>query len=448
MIANAALVRAVPPQMARRDDLYYGWSNRIAKASLIAAGFSLWTNRGIDVGIQQLSFCQTFSVAAFLASLQQVTVRRGLLPAKTRFMFSLILWPSLAMILVITISMLEAESVFDAVRFYGRWVYGIMFAFALSVACRRDDGFIRLIIMAFLLGGAMTAIVCASGYFVPSIASIVFQDIWSKRALGFLSHPNQLAMLYVGAITLSFWPALCSLPVRAGIMLLLLAGLLMTGSKFNMALAILLVPLLLFWLPAGEGRLAQAGTNIALGVPLVGVIIIGAAYILQQTNGLYYSRLSNFLNDPTDAETTTSRLELYESAWNCMLQKPFFGIGAGNAKECLPFVHAHNVFVNYLLETGLVGLTTLTCFFFFVIGNCVIVIRRSKRLPRKLMRANNEFRMSMLLSSCVISYILSNCSSDSMGPATMPTFWLYIGLTLALGSIVQLRMRVARVVTL
>jgi O-antigen ligase len=439
MATAGTLSQRRPERRLPHDISYHGQLNNIAKISLIFSAFFLWTNRGFDIGIQQLSFCQAFSVVSFLATLPQFINNKYIIPKTSKTFLAAVMWPSVAIILVITMSMYNASSVFDSARFYGRWVYGLLFIFSICIACRRDDGFYKIIILSFLAGGALTAILCGFGYVNQSVAKIVFQDQWSKRAMGFLSHPNQLAMLYAGAVVLAFWPKLCTLPLRAGIILLLLAGLLMTGSKFNMGLAIFLAPALLFWLPAREGRIAHASASILLGIPLVTAVIAAGVYFLQQNNTLYYNRLLKFANDPGSADTTTSRFDLYSSAWNCTMDSPLFGIGAGNARECLPLVHAHNVFVNYMLETGFVGLFLIICFFFSVIKNCMSLGKHAKRLPGTSSGNNESYRASALLLMCVIGYILSNCSSDSMGPATMPTLWLYVGLTLVQHSVVEVR---------
>lgn len=436
LLPRTHLMRAIP-----RDISYHGHLNLIAKISLILSAFFLWTNRGVDIGIQQLSFCQAFSVTSFLCTFPQFIKNKYIIPGRTKSSLIAVTWPSAAIILVITMSMYNAVSVFEVARFYGRWVYGLMFIFALCTACRKDDEFYKFVILSFLAGGALTAILCGLGYLNPSIAKIVFQDIWSKRALGLLSHPNQLAMLYAGAVALAFWPRLCRPLLRASIILLLLSGLLMTGSKFNMGLTILLAPALLFWLPAREGRMAHASASILLGLPLVIATVAAGAYFLQQNNTIYYNRLLAFVNDPGAADTTTSRFDLYSTAWNCTMDSPFVGIGAANARECLPLVHAHNVFVNYMLETGFIGLFFIICFFSAAIRNCATLGRMSKQLPGTSSGNNVEYRASALLLICVAGYILSNCSSDSMGPATMPTFWLYIGLTLTQISTVELRKR-------
>jgi O-antigen ligase len=419
-------------------------SGRIATYALLFGAFTLWTSYGIDVGFQLLTPAQGTAVVAFLAALHQLSMFPRLVPRETRSLVSPLLLTSGAMLLVVTASMVNAEEPVDTIRFYGRWVYGLMFLLAAIVICRGSSRTTKKLIMAFLLGGAATAVVCAVGYVFPAVGAFVLQDVWNKRAMGFLTHPNQLAMLYTGAVMLSFWPGLAPLRVRVPITLLLLLGLLLTGSKFNMGLTALLVPMLLFWLPAREGRMAQASASVFFGVPMVALAVVAGAYLIRANNQNYYERLATFVDDPTGASTTTSRFDLWSSSLQCTLESPLFGIGAGNADECLPFVHAHNVFINYMLETGFVGLVVLCAFFGVCIWIIVSASERARRLPGTYLGKNDGYRAAALLMIAIIAFILSNCSSDSMGPATMPTLWFYLALSLTLNSNVALRLRTPR----
>ena len=215
------------------------------------------------------------------------------------------------------------------------------------------------------------------------------------------------------------------------------AGLLFTGSKLNLALAIVIVPTILFWLPAREGRVARASKGLIAGALAIFIGLLAGIYYLQTFNSYYYEQLTSFISDPNDSDSTTSRLTMWEDAVDCGLTNPLFGIGGGNAGVCVPYSHAHNVFLNYFLEIGLTGFVGIIVFFWTCVYILTLAGRACDRQIRRSADVVLSYRAIGLLILAELAFIVSNSSSDSLSTATMPTFWMFVALSVALQNVIR-----------
>lgn len=86
----------------------------------------------------------------------------------------------------------------------------------------------------------------------------------------------------------------------------------------------------------------------------------------------------------TFLESAAQRLQLFSAAWNMFVHSPIFGVGLGNFIPSLPssilLQPVHNIFVLWIVETGLIGVGIMT-FFILSVG---------KRLFVKWQRANER----------------------------------------------------------
>lgn len=412
-------------------------SSWVGFVSIVVATFAVWFTWGIGPEFFKVSATQIFIAIAFSACVFQWMVFGDAIPRATRTALHPIVWVSTAMILVGMASMVVAPDPVLTIRFLSRWVFGILYLVSFVQFVTLDAERLRKVIRAFLYGGVATVPALVIGYFYQPLGELVFWDLWSYRSNGFFEHPNQLAMVSLVALVLAQLPGLLNRKLWLVVMAALIFVLVTAGSKTNIALAILIIPVVFFWLPAREGRAVEA-----LGGAIAGLIaaVAGLAAIvfgLKTYNNYFYRKLQEFITNPDRADSTQSRGGMWQDSINCMLEKPVFGIGGGNANACINYTHAHNVFINYLLETGILGLLLIVAFFLLVIYS---TIRVSKKLAFGIHASayNRQlFRSAGLVLVAMILFIISNSSSDSLGGSTMPVLWMLVGVGLAMSTIIE-----------
>lgn len=190
------------------------------------------------------------------------------------------------------------------------------------------------------------------------LAFLLPNDVGTHRPLGLTPQPN-----FLGASILMNSALLLLFPTRWQIFGLGLAlfGIAITGSRtaflgwILMSFTYMSVYIRHYWPIA-----------IALVLSFAGIFILGANPILGRLSTVFDSAES----------TTQARLQIWHVAWEGIKQYGWHGIGIGqfgqyyvehrppNALE--PFAHAHNLFLQLWIETGIAGMLTFLGFWFYV----------------------------------------------------------------------------------
>ena len=134
--------------------------------------------------------------------------------------------------------------------------------------------------------------------------------------------------------------------------------------------------------------------------------------------------------------STSSRFPLYEAALRAIAQSPVTGIGLGTAAPQKfiaqyglyagghPYVHAHNLFLEVWLETGLVGLLAF-------LGAVLEAIRRAARQVRG--SKNSAARTITAASAAALcGYLVTGLADYPWSyPRVMTVFWFVFAMTIA-----------------
>lgn len=257
---------------------------------------------------------------------------------------------------------------FGAVR-TGEMLVGIGFAIAVALQATRDD--LHRLAHGFMV---LVALSVAYGVAVPS-APLSNQQV--GRFTWFAIHPT-IAGVYVGVGTLLAYVYLRHAAPRPGprwprpVYLLLLAvqayGLLATQTRGAVlgALAALLV--------ASWSSLRGAGRRVEF---VLAVVTLGALAVLLGADVIagYFARGES----TAQLATLNSRTDLWSYALQAVERKPVFGWGVGASQGIfqaqIGLGGGHNMFVNVLVDLGLVGLLVWTA----LVGATVLRIARLSR---------------------------------------------------------------------
>jgi len=124
----------------------------------------------------------------------------------------------------------------------------------------------------------------------------------------------------------------------------------------------------------------------------------------------------------------TGRIGIWEEAVRLYKERPIFGQGLGgyeryNKLGNASIIHAHNVYLELLSDTGIVGLLS----FLYLIG---VFLIRSFHDIIKLRSKNSKLILAGLVSSCVSSFIGGLVATNMIvGVAFSSMFWIIITLS-------------------
>ncbi|MEY2565578.1 MAG: O-antigen ligase [Actinomycetota bacterium] len=209
--------------------------------------------------------------------------------------------------------------------------------------------------IAFLVGGAANAFVAV----LQGIVGLEVYDIWfyDGRATGLLGNPVFLGALCAAAM--AFVPRVLAARLDAGVALafLLAAGTQVSGTRSALVVLVVVVA----W---GAVRL---GTR--RGLLLVAAVVGGIAF-----GSVVHVQGSTAVNRIQSPEGIANRVENWREAGLAVMERPVVGWGPGRFRAAATphrtpklaligpdrlYDDAHNVFVEYAVTTGLVGLALL-----------------------------------------------------------------------------------------
>ena len=134
------------------------------------------------------------------------------------------------------------------------------------------------------------------------------------------------------------------------------------------------------------GDSKQKGKRILILVLIGFVLLIILYYLIYKVNIGVFIKLRNMFSLMNDDEDVMSgRNVLSGIAWETFLQNPLFGIG-WEKYPSMPVsrgMHTHNIYLELLCETGIVGFTVFAAFFGYALYTAFRNCRRAKSQEEK-----------------------------------------------------------------
>lgn len=210
----------------------------------------------------------------------------------------------------------------------------------------------------------------------------------------------------------------------------------MIGSRPGMIFTIAVMVAHMWWDTLSITKREHRGVSARLGAILAPFLAIGL---------IAWGVMDGWLHDETvaagvggsDQLTNVQRIQAYMSAW---MENPVFGSGLGsaeivrdrvttlaNAKAMLAPGQTHNVFVTWLVETGLAGLSILVVALTAMHGR-IIAALRSHRTPRTFLR------LAVIASLLMLLHGVTDSSLDLPSAVWLYAFLLGAACGVATGS--------------
>ncbi len=204
------------------------------------------------------------------------------------------------------------------------------------------------------------------------------------RVQSYFDNPNTFGEFLVMLLPLTLALAVCSNRKRgkvaaAGIFAVGVAALLMTYSRAGWVGFALSVGLMVLYL------------RPALIPPLIALCVVAIPFLPSAV----WTRILTITN--FNDTTTSSRFPLYEAALNLIWRAPLDGAGLGSdvVRQYIrdfrlyhgsaPFVHAHNLYLQVAIETGLVGAAAFLASIFATVKRGFRTVRGASDGPAKVM---------------------------------------------------------------
>jgi len=249
----------------------------------------------------------------------------------------------------------------------------------------RSDSELKIMTLYCVAGLVAGGIACIYQYLT---GSFVISTIYEKRAASLRADPNDTAMLFVaGFPVIYYWfSAMRSIIGKVACVIgvgLLLAGVILTGSRGGFVALLLIMVMVFLYRPS-------------VRIFLVSVFVAAILVVLAPSS--YWARMSTMVNwkEQHQSHSLRNRATLQQVGAGIFFQYPLLGVGPGNFgraffAETLPvgktlstrstdvektFTVAHNMFLEFFVENGVLGGVLFLLIFFLSIRNFLRYDRR------------------------------------------------------------------------
>jgi O-antigen ligase len=214
----------------------------------------------------------------------------------------------------------------------------------------------------------------------------------------------------------------------------------LTASASRGATAAVIVSLVLFW---GLGHDARPTLHGVLRVAVI-VAVVGGLVAIAFTTSAFPDKLKDRIErtfDPEeDRELTEGRVALNRAGMQAFLESPFVGTGSNNFRYVAQFYddeatfhEPHNLWIQFLAQTGLVG---AGAFAFIIVRWFVLVVRA---------RSVAEERSDRELLAAFIAAWVGIMAQSSVAPLVLHRhYWLLYGLGIAAAVVIGRDVRATR----
>ena len=125
---------------------------------------------------------------------------------------------------------------------------------------------------------------------------------------------------------------------------------------------------------------------------------------------------------PGHVKSMDVREDVWDEAIRYVQQSKWIGYGPGWASDNLMKNHAHNLFLQMEIDTGVIGTFGMALLVFGCIWRAFELIGQAFRAPSRMSEA---LTMRFCSIVAVLIYIGGNAMSDSFGTATIPSFCIF-----------------------
>lgn len=187
---------------------------------------------------------------------------------------------------------------------------------------------------------------------------------------------SPLALSYVSALGISVGSILLlTIPLGNLERLAVAASIFMCFVPFFLGASrgsfVALMIVFVFFISASKNK--QNRLKSVLGVIAVAALLVGAQAYLG--TGVF-DRLLNIGDDIEYGASSVVRLEIWAHTWQQFLQDPVFG---NSLESDFVRTYPHNIFLEVLISTGLVGFVPFVLFVFYLIKHCWFIVRHERQ---------------------------------------------------------------------
>lgn len=315
-------------------------------------------------------------------------------------------------VLIATLSLVSSKDILLSISLIQRLAFTLLI-FIVAYNCLKTRHNVRIVIGAlYLFVVVLSILLLYNGWqFTAGMKTLETEAVTKSMAQIKWGRSNYLASFFIIFI-LPLFSLIITKPHRRLILKLGAAGVIILALLFAQSRGAILSILLGIFLGIGLGIVSGqfVKTRFFIVILLCFVIVFATAWLLlpRQITNNFTAYTKILIEQMTWDRISIYRIQLINEAWAVAKNHLITGIGIGNQGFVLSDVASvHNLYLETLLETGLIGLFALSAYLLSVGRRFYLLWKRS-----------NDKRAHMFTGSLLISYFISMINA-----AQEPSFW-------------------------
>jgi O-antigen ligase len=311
----------------------------------------------------------------------------------------------------------------DTIEYFIRWC-SAYFSFLAILLLLELRGEIRFFVWG-LIGGLVLTVVCVEldrfGLEMPIY-------LMGSRYAGLLMHANQYGILISSTapfiIYLLFRENSTERVLGIVAIPLYLVGLFECLSKTNIILLPIGMALTLVGYSLTSSR-ALIRSLIMIGVGVVGLSFLLGFFVqmLSTMDERETAVMTQFITDPTGVKSVEDREGVWDEAKEAIGGSPVWGRAPGWSLENMRLGHAHNLYLQQWIDTGLIGLGGVIILTFGVLIRLGELVAQTAKRARPM---NDALRLDIACAVSLLIGVAGNSMSSSFHTATLVPFCLVL----------------------
>ncbi len=359
------------------------------------------------------------------------------------------------LILTLLVMLVTTENIGENLTYIIRYAVLVF----IVILMKYDEEFFHIIFYCILAAGLVHVIATLWFYFdtdfymaniYPNFNSSQRAHLYEQvqknhHAVGLSNHYSQngiyMAISLCASFALLFAKSRKNILWKVLLLLVVLFALILTGKRGVLIFSVF--AMLISYIICKKGAFANKLITVLFILSSMSLVIYALSFYIEGIASAF-ARITAMFSENETLDVSNGRFKLYAIAWNFFKESPIMGIGWREfSKEVVNFYNqdsvlrdAHNVFLQLLCETGIIGFSIFISLF---ISTIIQTVQLAAKSTKGMLKLSDKTKIVLIFSLCYQVFFLAYCITGN--PLyDLETVYVYI-ISIGFSSVIYFRHR-------
>ena len=329
------------------------------------------------------------------------------------------------LILTLLVMLVTTENIGENLTYIIRYAVLVF----IVILMKYDEEFFHIIFYCILAAGLIHVIATLWFYFdtdfymaniYPNFNSSQRAHLYEQvqknhHAVGLSNHYSQngiyMAISLCASFALLFAKSRKNILWKVLLLLVVLFALILTGKRGVLIFSVF--AMLISYIICKKGAFANKLITILFILSSMSLVIYALSFYIEGIASAF-ARITAMFSENETLDVSNGRFKLYAIAWNFFKESPITGIGWREfSKEVVNFYNqdsvlrdAHNVFLQLLCETGIIGFSIFISLF---ISAIIQTVQLAAKSTKDMLKLSDKTKIVLIFSLCYQVFFLAYC---------------------------------------